>query len=89
MESALSRVAEFFGFSASPEQLRAIARGPLMGRYSKDVSYDYSAALRRELIAEATDMHRANIEGALAMLRGAAEKSPLLARALERSQPEI
>lgn len=89
MESALSRVAEFFGFSASPEQLRAIARGPLTGRYSKDVSYDYSAALRRELIAEATDMHRANIEGALAMLRSAAEKSPLLARALERSQPEI
>lgn len=85
MEAAFSRVADFFGFGASPEQLRAIARGPLMSRYSKDVSYDYSAGLRRDLIAEATNRHRPNIEAALAMLRGAAEKSPLLARALDRS----
>ena len=86
METALGRTAAFFGFATHPEQLRAIASGPLMSRYSKDTSYDYSAELRRELIAEAATVDRANIERALAMLRSAAEKSPLLARALARAE---
>ena len=55
-----------------------------MRRYSKALEYDYSAGLRRELIAEATAAPR-EIDDALAMLGRAAEKSPLLARALERA----
>jgi hypothetical protein len=86
METALARTAAFFGFSAREEQLRDIAGGPLMARYSKDTSYDYSAELRRELIADATAHHRREIDGALAMLRRAAEKSPLLARAVARAE---
>ena len=86
METALGRVAAFFGFTTRPEQLRTIASGPLMSRYSKDTSYEYSAELRRELIAEATTADRGNIERALAMLRTAAEKSPLLGRALARAE---
>ena len=66
-------------------QLRAIGTGPLMSRYSKGLEYDYSATLRAELIAEATAANRAAIDGALAMLANAAEKSPILARALGRS----
>jgi hypothetical protein len=42
--------------------------------------------LRRVLIAEAEAHHRSDIETALAMLRRAAEKSPLLARAIARSE---
>ena len=56
-----------------------------MRRYSKALEYEYSPALRRELIAEASASHGREIDGALAMLRSAAEKSPLLARALARA----
>ena len=75
--------------SASPPtiaQLNEIASGPLMRRYSKALEYDYSPDLRRELIEEAEQQHAPQIESALAMLRSAAEKSPLLARALSRAE---
>jgi hypothetical protein len=84
MEAELTRVADFFGFDAAraPE----IAAGPLMGRYSKALEYEYSADLRRELIGEASERFGADIDAALAMLRSAAEKSPLLGRALARAE---
>ena len=44
------------------------------------------ADLRRELLDEAERYHGREIESALAMLRSAAEKSPLLARALSRAE---
>jgi hypothetical protein len=85
MATALTKVVEIFGFKADPNQLAGIASGPLMTRYSKALEYDYSAALRRDLIAEQMAAHREEIDSALAMLGAAAEKSPLLARALARS----
>jgi len=85
LPAQLSRVAKFFGFDAAPGQLAAIATGPLVGRYSKALEYDYSAGLRRELIAEAEAAHGGAIDAALAMLRSAAEKSPMLARSLARA----
>ena len=85
MAPELGRVAKFFGFDADEARLQAIASGPLMTRYSKGLEYDYSAALRRELIADATAANAAAIDDALAMLGAAAEKSPMLARALERA----
>ena len=85
MEKELARVAGFFGFAADPDSLRSIATGPLMGRYSKAPEYEYSPGLRRELIGEVSEQHRQEIDTALAMLRSAAEKSPLLARALSRA----
>ncbi len=85
MPAELRRGADFFGFAADDAQLEAIATGPLMTRYSKAMEYDYSANLRRDLIAEATAAHRAAIDDALAMLARAAEKSPMLARALRRA----
>ena len=84
----LARIADFFGFGASPQQLTEIAGGPLMQRYSKALEYDYTPSLRRDLIADADRRHRANIDAALAMLEQAAQESPLLARALERAQRE-
>jgi hypothetical protein len=86
MDAELTRVADFFGFPAAPAEVQAIVHGPLMTRYSKALEYDYSADLRRELIAEATQQHRQDIDRALAMLRSAAEKSPLLARVLARAE---
>lgn len=85
LPSELARIAAFFGFAADMEQLRTIAAGPLMQRYSKALEYDYSPSLRDQLIAGAIHMHGREIDAALAMLRGAAEKSPLLARVLTRA----
>jgi hypothetical protein len=85
MEAEFARIAAFFGFTAEPDQVRAITTGPLMSRYSKALEYEYSAGLRQELIAESSERFPREIDGALAMLRAAAEKSPLLARALARA----
>lgn len=86
IEAELERVAGFFGFDASAEQLRTIASGPLMSRYSKALEYDYSPALRGDVLAGALEQHGNAIDGALAMLKSAAEKSPLLGRALARAE---
>jgi hypothetical protein len=86
---ALAEAARHFGFSAEPGRLESIASGPLMRRYSKALEYDYSPALRSELIAEAEQKDRRNIESALAMLQSAAEESPLLARALSRAENRL
>lgn len=85
MPAELARVATFFGFAGDGAQIEAVARGPLMGRYSKHLGYEYSPQLRRDLIADAASHFREEIDGALAMLRSAAEKSPLLARAMSRA----
>jgi hypothetical protein len=86
MPGEFARVAQFFGFEAEPEQVRQIATGPLMRRYSKALEYEYSPSLRGELIAEAGAANGADIDRALAMLQSAAESSPLLARALDRAK---
>jgi hypothetical protein len=86
--SELGRVAGFFGFATDERRLDTIARGPLMQRYSKDQSYEYSPQLRVDLIAQEMRLQGREIEAALAMLRQAAEKAPLLQRALERSTPD-
>lgn len=88
MPAAMSRVAGNFGFDADRGTLEEIANGPLMRRYSKALDYEYSPALRRELIAEANREHAADVGEALAMLERAAQESPLLARALTRSASE-
>jgi hypothetical protein len=86
MEGELGRIAEFFGFDSNPVQLAMLASGPLMNQYSKAPEYEYSPDLRRELIGEAQAQHGRAIDSALAMLETAAEKSPLLARALTRAK---
>ena len=85
MAAELARVASFFGFPAQEAQLADIAGGALMQRYSKAPEYEYSPTLREELVAGALHLHGRAIEAALAMLHAAAEKSPLLARALTRA----
>lgn len=88
MEAALGDVCRFFGFEVGEDRLRQIVSGPLMGRYSKALEYDYSPGLRRELLAEARFDHGPQIDSAIAMLEKAAETSPLLARALSRTTLE-
>jgi hypothetical protein len=86
MPQAIAGVAGHLGFAADAATIETIVGGPLMRRYSKAPDYDYSPALRRELIAGAVRDHGRDIDSALAMLRTAAEKSPLLARAMARAE---
>ena len=89
MPGHLKRAADVLGFPLDDGNSRAIAEGPLIRRYSKALEYEYSPGLRRDLLDEATASHRTAIDDALAMLERAAEKSPLLARALRRSAGEV
>ena len=88
LEASLGRMAGFLRLSSTPQQLRDISNGPLTRRYSKALQYDYSPDLRRQLLTEAAEKHRADIESALAMLDAAAETAPLLRKALDRAQAE-
>jgi hypothetical protein len=81
----LMEAARYFGFPLSDAEAERIATGPLMSRYSKDLDYDYSPMLRRELQDEARRIHGKEIESALNMLEEASQTSPLLARALHRA----
>lgn len=86
MPAALARVADHLGLDSDPATLRAIVAGPLMQRYSKALEYEYSPALRNELIAQEVRCQEGRIEAAVAMLRAHAQHSLLLARALDRSR---
>lgn len=86
MPAELSRIAGHFDFRTSEERLQELATGPLMKRYSKDPNYEYTPKLREDVIAQELRSQGRDIDGALAMLRAASEKSPLLARALSRAE---
>ena len=88
LEPSLRRMADFFGFTALDERLQGIARGPLTRRYSKATEHEYSPQLRHDLLADAVDRNRTDIESALAMLDAASETAPLLRKALDRAQAE-
>ena len=85
LEEWLRITTDFLGFQASDEQLREIARGPLTRSYSKDTRLEYGADRRRQLLSEAEERYRSEIDAALAMLVKAAETSPLLRKALNRA----
>lgn len=84
MAGALSEVAGHFGIVAQADALEAIVAGPLMGRYSKATEYDYSPALRDELLVEAARDHRADMNAALAALDDLGRREPLVERTLGR-----
>ena len=84
----LCDTAKFFGLSPKDDRIAEIVSGPLMNRYSKALEYQFGPDTRRQLLALAAQRHGASIATALAMLNRAAEKAPLLARALLRSTPD-
>jgi hypothetical protein len=86
MSHELGRAAVFFGFVADEDRLAAITSGPLISRYSKDAAFEYSPRLRQEVIDQELRIQGREIDGALAMLAAASEKSPLLASGLARAK---
>ena len=55
-----------------------------MGRYSKALDYEYSPALRREILADARHRHGAAIRDGLNWLAGLAGRYPAMAEAIRR-----
>lgn len=82
---AFRSMAAHFGAAVPSGAAEAICGGPLMRRYSKALEYEYSPALRRDLLAESRRLHGAEINAALGWLEAQAERSPLLSKALARS----
>lgn len=85
---ALATIAAHFEIVAERRAIDAIVAGPLMRRYSKAQEYDYSPALRAELLADAGRRNRGEIDAALAELGGLAARFPLAARAIDRAGGE-
>ena len=88
MAMELARCAGHFGLAAPGETFTKLVEGPLMRRYSKALEFDYSPALRAELLAEAEREHCADIDAAIGALQQAASAAPHLARALDRAERE-
>lgn len=79
-------IARHFGHGVAPDAAAAVCGGPLMGRYSKALEYEYSPELRREILAEARWRHGAGLRDALAWLNGLAARYPAVAQAMGRAQ---
>jgi len=79
-------VAAHFGHSAA--EAESICAGPLMGRYSKALDYEYSPALRREILADARRRHAPAINDALNWLETLESRYPAAAQAIRRARGE-
>jgi hypothetical protein len=83
--AVLQDLARFFGQPLDAAGAAALARHPFMGRYSKALEYEYSPALREEVLAQARREHGGALARAAAWLDGAAREEPAIAAAVETS----
>lgn len=81
--ATLRDLAGFFGQPLDAAGADALARHPLMGRYSKAVEYEYSPALREEVLAQARREHGDALARAAAWLDAAGRDAPAIASATE------
>jgi hypothetical protein len=82
----LERIALHFGLDMNAETAATLASGPLMGRYSKALEYEFSPRDRQEILAEAHWRHGAAIRDALVWLNELAARYPAVAAAIRQSQ---
>ena len=81
---ALRDAAAFLGAPPGAAEAQALVQGPLMRRYSKALEYDYTPALRREVLADARRRFGADIAAALAGLDRLGQRWPAIGAVLER-----
>ncbi|MEA1072651.1 hypothetical protein [Sphingomonas sp. LY160] len=82
----LANAAKHLRLALTEVEMEDALAGPVMRRYSKAMEYDYTPALRADLLAEAGRAHARDIDAALALLAETADNAPLLKRALGRTQ---
>ncbi len=81
----LAQIAYFFGHALAPERAVELISGPLMRRYSKDLTYEYTPELRLEVLEQSRSENAADIGAALRWLDRAAAASPAIVGCLERT----
>ncbi|HUO92414.1 MAG TPA: hypothetical protein VMU22_05800 [Rhizomicrobium sp.] len=79
----LARAFRHFDCDVAPDKIGEILTGPHMQRYSKAPEHAYSPELRRELLSEARNEHRAEIEMGIAWVERAAKDVPLISASLD------
>ena len=80
----LAAIAAHFGHELDAGTASAICGGPLMGRYSKALEYEFTPATRREILAEARWTHGSAIRDALGWLSQLGVLYPAVAQAIRR-----
>jgi hypothetical protein len=78
----LMTVLQHLGIDASLKEVHAILRGPHLRRYSKAPEHAYDAALRRDVLDAARDMHGGEIKRGLAWLERVAARFAPVAKAI-------
>jgi hypothetical protein len=86
--AAMRRIATHFGIELGDEGALALVQGGLMRRYSKAMEFEYSPALRREILAQSRLDHARAIDSALAWLEGLAQTFPAVAQAMGRAREQ-
>ena len=81
----LTEAAAFLSHPLAAAEAEALVAGPLMRRYSKALEYDYSPALRRDVLADARRRFGPDIDRALAGLASLGARWPAIGALLERS----
>jgi hypothetical protein len=82
--ASLAGIARDFGHPCGPADAERLTAGPLMGRYSKALEYEYTPQLRAAVLAQSRAENRAAIAAALKWLDVAGRRFPALAECLER-----
>jgi len=78
--SAMGRVLAHFALPSDDRIVSAIEHSASLMRYSKAPEYDYSPAIRSEVLREARREHREEIRKGMAWLEDRARSDALLAR---------
>ena len=82
-ETEFARAALHLTGSPPPPTIAAVAADPIMGRYSKAPEYAYDTDLRRQVLAQARDLHGVEIAKGLRWLDRAAAQFPPIREAVE------
>ena len=82
----LQNLATHFDLLLSSDQATQLVSGPIMSSYSKAPEHDYSANLREDLLAEASQNHAAPIRSAMLWIEQLANQHPLVQEILELTE---
>jgi hypothetical protein len=80
---AVARVAAHFQLPQNSRWLSAIARSPVLTRYSKSPDFEYSPQVRRELLRQSRQNNAAQIAAGLRWLEALARAQPAVAAVLK------
>ena len=82
LQQGLQRVLAHFELPASAETVSAIARSPVLSRYSKASEFEYSPQIRSQILSEARRNHSREIGKGLHWLESLAKTEPAVAEVL-------